>query len=210
MSERGGRGSGPNLPWMPDQDPACLVLLVRHAEPDYAALPGHQPVYDGARRDLAPLSDRGVHQAGCLAATLTGWRPTLVLSSPYTRTLHTAALLAARLRSPLHVDLDLHDWLPIRDGTSVITPQVVRQKVAEYDHWKGAGGGLPAERTWETDDEMRERLMAAVRRHPDKPALVIVTHEAVIKAATGAASADHLPMRCRRREDQLVVDTGTR
>ncbi len=172
---------------MPDQDPARPVVLVRHAEPDYAALPGHGPVYDGARRDLAPLSDRGVDQAEYLAATLADWRPALVLSSPYTRTLHTAALLAARLRLPLCVDLGLHDWLPIRDGTSVITPEVIRQKVVEYDDWKRADR-LPAERTWETDDDMRDRLVAAVGRHSAKPALVVVTHEAVIRAATGAAS----------------------
>lgn len=167
--------------------PACPVLLVRHAEPDYGALLRHGPVYDGAWRDLAPLSDRGVHQAECLAATLAAWRPALVLSSPYTRTLHTAALLAARFRSPLCVDLALHDWLPVRDGTSVITAEVVRHKVAEYDDWKRAGK-LPAERTWETDDDMHERLVATVRRHSAKSTLVIVTHEAVIKAATGAAS----------------------
>lgn len=35
---------------------------------------------------------------------------------------------------------------------------------------------------------MRERLMVVVRRHAAELALVIVTHEAVIKAATGATT----------------------
>ncbi|MGH4017643.1 MAG: histidine phosphatase family protein [Pseudonocardiaceae bacterium] len=172
---------------MADQDPACLVLLVRHGEANYAALRSHGPVYEGARSDLAPLSDRGVVQAEQLAATLARYRPALVVSSPYTRTLHTAALLAARLQCRLAVDLCLHDWLPVRDGASVITPEVVRQKVAEYDDWK-RDGRLPDQRTWESDEEMRERLIAVVGRRAAEPALVIVTHEAVIKAATGAAT----------------------
>lgn len=170
---------------MPEPRRLGRVTLVRHGEADYEALHRHGTAYRGARYDLTPLTRRGSRQAERLAATLELHRPSLVVSSPYTRTLHTAALLAAALQCRLTVALELHDWLPVRDGSRVVTPDVVQQKIAEYDTWK-RGGPLPANRTWESDEEMRDRAMAVVRRHAVEPSLVIVSHEAVIKAATGA------------------------
>lgn len=170
---------------MPEHARPGRVFLVRHAEADYETLHHHQPVYRGARYDLAPLTPLGSQQAERLAVALGPYEPTLLVSSPYTRALHTAAVLAVELRCRLTVDLQLHDWLPVRDGASVITPDLVRQKVAEYDAWK-RGGQLPANRTWESDEEMRERAMAVAHRHAMEPSVVIVSHEAVIKAATGA------------------------
>jgi broad specificity phosphatase PhoE len=43
---------------------------------------------------------------------------------------------------------------------------------------------MPPHRTWETDAEMRSRLLGAVRRHRGHGSMLVVTHETVIKSAT--------------------------
>lgn len=162
------------------------AFLVRHGEADYDKLASFTPVYEGARRDLAPLTERGIAQVRATAEGLRAVRPALVVSSPYTRTLQTAALLAGGLGCELRVDPALHDWLPVRDGRIPVTAAAVRRATEEYELWR-ATGVLPADRHWETDAEMAQRLTAAVARHTASGPLVVVSHEAVIKAAVGVA-----------------------
>lgn len=157
------------------------VLLVRHGAADYGALATYAPTYNGGRYDFVPLSEDGVRQVEQLVPVVLPWRPSQVVSSPYTRSLQTASILAAALGCRLTVDLGLHDWLPVRDGQGVVAAEIVAMKIAEYDRWKSSGA-VPPDRTWETDDEMRTRLLAAVHRHRSSGGLVIVTHEAVIKS----------------------------
>lgn len=161
------------------------VTLIRHADADYRALAARDPVYLGARRDLAPLTEAGRRQARRLAGALESVGPRLVLSSPYTRTLETAAIIAGELGCDLVVDLRLHDWLPVRDGSRPVSASLVQEKIAEYERWLSTGA-LPARRTWETDDEIRVRLAAAVGEHRDHLPLAVVTHEAPIRAIIGA------------------------
>lgn len=169
---------------------ASPVFLVRHGAVAYHELAAHAPVYDGGRYDLAPLSDKGVRQVEHLVPELGRHRGGMVVSSPYTRALQTAAILAGALRCQLTVDLALHDWLPVRDGSRPMSAEIVAAKIAEYDEWKTVGT-LPLGRTWETDDEMRVRLRAAVARHRGGKPMLIVTHEVVIKSAIGI---DEVPL----------------
>jgi broad specificity phosphatase PhoE len=103
--------------------------------------------------------------------------------------LQTAALIAARLGCELRVEPALHDWLPVRDGAASVTGEIVRQKIEEYEAWSRSGV-LPSDRTWETDEDMAARVREAVSRHVTPGPLVVVTHEAVIKSATGADVVD--------------------
>lgn len=161
------------------------VLLVRHGAVNHGALATYAPIYDGGRYDFVPLSEDGVRQIEQLVPVLRPRRPGLVVSSPYTRTLQTAAILAVGLGCRLTVDLGLHDWLPMKDGQQLLSAEVVATKIAEYDRWTSTGI-LPPDRTWESNDEMRSRLLAGVGRHDTNDGLVIVTHEAVIKSAVPA------------------------
>jgi broad specificity phosphatase PhoE len=160
--------------------------MVRHAEADLSALAAFGPVYTGGRFDLVPLSAAGLLQAEQMAVELRDVRPRLVLASPYTRTLQTAAAISRLSACPLKVDLRLHDWLPVRDGTSSITHALVQEKIAEYERWDTTGFEPPG-RTWETRYEMRARVMEAIRGHPCRP-LIVVTHEAPIKSVTAAVA----------------------
>ncbi|WP_031075337.1 histidine phosphatase family protein [Streptomyces sp. NRRL WC-3742] len=166
-----------------------MIFLVRHGEADYDTLVPHAPVYEGARRDFAPLTACGLAQVQDAAQTLRGFQPTLVVSSPYTRTLQTGALLASALGCELRIDLSLHDWLPVRDGRTPVTADSVRRAIDEYELWRSSGH-LPSNRQWETDAEMAERLKTVAERHQSPGPLVLVSHEAVIKAATGSKTVD--------------------
>ena len=86
------------------------LLLIRHGQANYAACDTRGFVGQG--KDLAPLSDAGRKQADRLTAALDVSGAQLILSSPYTRALETAAALCRHTGLPLRVEMDLREWQP--------------------------------------------------------------------------------------------------
>ena len=86
------------------------VYLVRHGETDWALVNGRRLI--GAANDLAPLTSEGIRQILAAAERLRRERVGLLLASPMTRALQSAALLSRVLDVPLQVEFDLHEWVP--------------------------------------------------------------------------------------------------
>jgi hypothetical protein len=64
-------------------------------------------------RDWVPLTERGMTQARAVAEELQDVDSAhYILSSPMTRALQTAAIIAGFINRPLYVEFDLHEWLP--------------------------------------------------------------------------------------------------
>lgn len=70
----------------------AIFYLVRHGEPDYAALEGS--AFFGFERDFAPLSKNGIRQARKAAKDERFKNAERIVSSPYTRALQTAQIIA--------------------------------------------------------------------------------------------------------------------
>ena len=81
-----------------------MTLLIRHAK---SAWNEH---FGASRVDVGwpdpPLTPRGVEQAHAAAERLRGEPLRRLITSPYRRTLQTAAILAAELRLPIAIDAD--------------------------------------------------------------------------------------------------------
>ena len=86
------------------------LLFVRHGHPDYS-----EPKalgYPGFGNDLAPLDVLGRTQAEQAAQDPRLRQGQLIVASPFTRALQTAAILSRRLDLDLRVEVGLHEWLP--------------------------------------------------------------------------------------------------
>jgi uncharacterized phosphatase len=157
--------------------------LVRHGEADYVGLLKMGPAFYANRRDFAPLTTNGERQALKAADTLQKFGATRVIASPYTRTLQTGAIIALALRLPLSVEAGLHDWLPVRDARIAVDDEVAKTKAEEFNTYY-MSGVEPAARTWETLEEVRVRADCALAAYKAETAIIVVTHEAVIRSLT--------------------------
>lgn len=177
------------------------VLLMRHAEPDWAVVQGRGWV--GAAHDLAPLTARGRSQAVSAAVELAGKGIARVVSSPMTRALQTASLVAHKLGLPLGVDIDLREWLPDdtfrwRTGEEVATA---------YADLVAHGGEHPlhGSRTWEAISAVEARARAVLDPLAAQEGLVLaVCHEVVIAALTGESRTSHGGLRHLPRREGHV------
>lgn len=160
----------------------ATVYLLRHGEADFGPLRG--PHWPGATADLAPLTANGQQQAVAAAQRLVAAGARAIVSSPMTRALQTAALVASCLGLLVDVDPGLREWIP--DDTLTVHSYA---DVAE--DFERCGGEWPAgeRRAWEPLSQVRERAGGALRRSLARAenghVLIAVSHEMVIRALTG-------------------------
>ncbi|TWD83179.1 broad specificity phosphatase PhoE [Kribbella amoyensis] len=165
------------------------IYLVRHGAPDYDAVDSRG--WPGVAAGMAPLSPAGMKQAEEVADLLGGIGATYLVSSPFTRALHSASIIGHRLALGVRVDHELRDWLPDSTGWWRGVADV-RAAQAEFEEYAGEWPeGIP--RPWEPLSQVRERARAALARHTahtDGPVLV-VTHAMVIRALSGERDTAH-------------------
>ncbi len=88
----------------------AIFYLVRHGQPDYS--PCDERGHIGHGRDLAPLADEGIEQAERTAKDVRLMGADIIVSSPYTRALQTAAIISKKTGIDIKVEMDLHEWMP--------------------------------------------------------------------------------------------------
>lgn len=158
------------------------IYLIRHGEPTYTdtealGLPGM-----GA--ELGQLTANGIAQAEAAAQDPRLQGADLIVSSPYPRALHTAAIISRRIDCPIEVAVGIFEWLPRTDHVAV-SQKEIRARWEEYK----ANGGVPKPGDtyagWETHAQLRARAMQALQPYlsrTDIGKLLIVCHGGVMRA----------------------------
>jgi broad specificity phosphatase PhoE len=161
----------------------AVFYLMRHADTDWTLVNERHLV--GAANDLAPLTELGVRQ---VEAALQQIRPLdirLILTSPMTRALQTAALLSRALDLPLAVEFDLHEWVPDRTY-SWSTPDEVLALIENMRHHGGEWPVGEPRPLWEPMSAVRQRSLGVLTRYADAAyAIAVVTHGGVVESLTG-------------------------
>jgi len=128
-----------------------------------------------------PLNETGLVQAEVTGRRIASeWRPSTIYSSPLSRAVKTAGIIAGHFDFPIQVhsgliDIDYGQW-------QGLTPDEVRERWPEMiDDWynKPASASIPG---GETLEELRSRTLAAIdelaARHKDQT-IVVVGHTVI-------------------------------
>ncbi|WP_251856232.1 histidine phosphatase family protein [Herbiconiux sp. L3-i23] len=157
------------------------VLLVRHAEADWAS--ADAAGLAGPARDLIGLTRAGVQQAQARAEQLVDLGAERIVSSPMTRALQTASIIASRVGLTPVVEHDLREWGPV--GDSGWDHAAMRAAWADLER---SGGEWPQgdRRDWEPLSSVFTRVTAVLHRlQASAGRTVVVTHGVVIATVTG-------------------------
>lgn len=134
-------------------------------------------------RDLVPLTPEGIQQVEWLAECFP-YAVDLLLSSPMTRALQTAATLGARWAIAPRVEFDLHEWTP----DTTFSYDSSRKAHEAYIAFRRNRGKWPQGRTcaWEQSKSVAERLQRVLGRYAELPGTIaVVCHGVVIEVLTG-------------------------
>jgi len=156
----------------------ALFYLIRHGEPDYSVC--DERGYIGHGRDLAPLSKRGISQVLKTASDPRLKSADIILSSPYTRALQTAAIISKETNIDIVIEMDLHEWIPD------LTFQYSRfedclELIKDFNKHQGK---YPKDETrkWETLESLRNRVRKVADKYANYNKVIMVCHEMVIKS----------------------------
>jgi broad specificity phosphatase PhoE len=159
--------------------PITTVCLVRHGETDWNATVRLQ-----GSRDI-PLNEAGREQARLVAAAIAGEEWDAIVSSPLSRALDTATMIAAALDIPPDHITVRSDLKERAYGAAEGTTEAERNQRWPNHHWPG----LEAKR------DLWRRCMAALndvaRRHAGER-VIVVCHGGVINAVLAVISHGEL------------------
>ena len=164
------------------------MKLVRHGQSHFNV------VYGATRQDpgiIDPgLTEEGVRQAEAAADALAGHELRRVLASPYTRTLHTADIIASVLGLPVTIE-------PLVRERCYFTCDIGSPRSELTSRWGHFEFGDLPERWWpdpeETEDELAVRcttFRSAMAQTEDWPHVLVVSHWGFIRGLTGEAVAN--------------------
>lgn len=175
------------------------IVFIRHGEPDKAEV--EKRGFIGQGRDLAPLTEEGIRQAEevSLNSILEGCQ--LIVSSPYTRALQTAAILSKNTGLNIKVEVDVHEF--ILDKTFQVKSEAENEVL--HQEFQSCFGKYPEGEVckWETITEVINRSKAVLDKYVDLgyEKIAVVTHGGVIRRYTGAGFSH-----CEAREVDYSKD----
>lgn len=152
--------------------------LIRHGKTDYVSCDKRS--FIGHGRDLAPLTDLGIKQIQEASIDPRLKNAELIVSSPYTRALHSAALLNRELNIDIQVNIDLHEWLP-----DITFQYESTEKGLDYfNDFNLNNGRHPSslKKNWEELSTLRKRVKNAIEKYKKYKFVIIVCHGMVIRS----------------------------
>ena len=159
------------------------IYLMRHGEPSYS--PCTKRGLIGQGRDLAALNEEGIKQMIEASQALISSDAQIILSSPYTRALQSAAIVAKETGLVTEVVHDLHEWLP---DTTFQYGSYQELKLI-FEDFKKNRGILPQKQfyteytKWEPLLHLKERVKAALVPYVDKyEAVILMGHGMVLQS----------------------------
>ena len=158
-----------------------MFYFVKHGKTDYSER--NTKIYQGFGVNLAPLSKLGIQQAKEAAKDKRLRGTDIILSSPYTRALQTAAIFSKELNAPIAVETDLHEWLANKNY--IYDDDETAEKA--YLEFESLNGKYPTgeERVWEDAETIKKRVLSVLEKYANYNKVVIACHGMMIQATTG-------------------------
>lgn len=150
----------------------AVFVLIRHGDTNWPLV--DDSGFRGHGMDLAPLTEKGRGQAELAASDPRLKNCSMILSSPYTRAMETAAILSRITGLPMRIELDLREWEP--DQTYQFSSKAELMEIV--NDYERHGGIHPAgeRRRWEPKHALRERFERVLDRYSDLERVAVVAH----------------------------------
>ena len=157
-----------------------MFYLIRHGETDYSDR--NTKIYKGFGVNLSPLSENGIQQIKETAKDLRLTDADIILSSPYTRALQTAAILSKEIGIEIAVETDLHEWVANKNYIYDEDEKAEKSYQQYVDNQGEYQDGV--DEVWESKQMMEERVLAVLKKYSQYKKVIVACHGMMIHAVT--------------------------
>lgn len=165
------------------------IVFIRHGEPSFSEVDSRE--FIGQGRELASLTHNGITQAENASKNPLLESAELIVSSPYTRALQTAAIISKNTGLEIAVETDLHEQL--FDKTFMVKG-AEEAKALNLDFIKYSGKAPTGEvKRWESIAEITDRIKPVIDKYYDfgYKKIIVVSHGGIIRRFTGKWKIDY-------------------
>ena len=155
-------------------------VLVRHGEPTYDEI--IKLGFKGTGLSLAPLTPKGIQSVKETAEDKAFENSDILISSPYTRTMQTASIIAKRHNLDINVEPLLHEWIPdLSNNYNTEEKFLELIRIAKHD-WelKKQNHNYICSFKTEALNHVQERAIKALSKYLDYNKVIVVTHGLLI------------------------------
>ena len=156
-------------------------LFVRHGEPDYDTAGDWAKVPLGL--NYASLSANGEEQIERACERLACYDVDIIVSSPFTRTMQGAAIMARALDVPVAVERDLHEWI-VDTTYSIMDGDKVAALCRDRDNCNGIYPEGET-RVWESTEMVRTRVLNCLKKYQKYKCVVVSGHAIMMQSVFG-------------------------
>ena len=142
----------------------AVFYFIRHGEMD-ASMAGKK-FYKGFAYNMMTLSEKGIEQIHETAKDSRLRCAERIITSPYGRALHSAAILSKDLNIEMRVETDLHEWLADRVSYELLPAEMAEQSYRSLTENRGHHPE-GVQRLWESAVQMKERVWNVLDKYKD-------------------------------------------
>ncbi|MGV8984096.1 histidine phosphatase family protein [Clostridium sp.] len=153
------------------------LILIRHGEPDYSLVAARN--FRGHGMDLAQLTPKGIEQANIASKDERLDGASIIVSSPYTRALQTAAIISKERSLDISIEVDIHEWLPDLTFNNR-SDEEVNIAVQECHLCKGEYTDENAKK-WEKISVVANRAFKCLEKYLNYEKIIVVSHGIVMR-----------------------------
>lgn len=176
------------------------IIFIRHGEPNKKIV--DDLGFIGQGRDMAPLTSEGIKQAEEASLNPLLKDCQIIISSPYTRALQTAAIISKNTGLDIKVEVGIHEFIP--DKTFQVRGEE-ENKILHKDFLRHFGEYPIGEiKKWESITEIINRTKPVFSKYYDLgyEKIIVVAHGGVIRRFTGIGLISH----CEVNEVEYTKD----
>ena len=163
------------------------LILIRHGQPDYSFVTERN--FKGHGRDLGQLTPLGIEQAKTVSKDNRLDGASLIVSSPYTRALQTAAIISKERSLDINIEIDIHEWLP--DLTfNYKSDEEARVASLECIDCKGNYTDEDT-KSWERLSVVANRAFKGLEKYLSYDKIIVVAHGILIRQLKYATDIPH-------------------
>lgn len=152
-------------------------IMVRHGEPDYDVVNDWAGI--GVAKNFAPLTGLGVSQIRETTGILKKENADIIISSPFTRCMQGACMMAKELDLDVAVEHGLHEWE--LDTTHSVRPGI-RERILT---WRFNHTEWNPRSKWEHPDKVKERVLQVFDKYLQYDKVIVSCHAMMIMYTLG-------------------------
>lgn len=156
--------------------------FIRHGKTDFSE--ANSKIYHGQGFNMLTLSEEGINQIMQTAKTPELKRAELIVTSPFGRALHSAAILSKELRLDIKVETDLHEWQADIQTFEYVSDEEAERNYKELTMYRGVH---PENENcvWESAEQMKKRVYAVLEKYRQYQSVIVVCHGTLMQYVLG-------------------------